>query len=159
PSECLKQRLAERLGVRAEVLNTGHLGYSPEQEYFTLREYADRIRPQFVILSLFANDFGDLFEVLDGKGDYEEAKYWLGEVSQFCRTRQSPLLIVPAPWVNQVEGERRSGFYPGNVSNILEPIGMFYLDPIDAFTDETLRLREQRRREGKPTSPNPLFNG
>jgi hypothetical protein len=159
PTECLKRRLSERLGTRTEVLNTGHLGYSPEQEYFTLREYADRFRPQFVVLSLFANDFGDLFDVLDGKGDYEEAKYWLSELGQFCRTRQLLLLVVPAPWINQIEGERRSGSYPGNLSNILEPIGQFYLDPIDAFTDETLRQREKRRREGKPINPNPLFNG
>jgi hypothetical protein len=159
PSEYLKRRLAGRLGTRVEVLNTGHLGYSPEQEYFTLRKYADRFLPQFVVLSLFANDFGDLFEVLDGKGDYEESRYWLGELGQFCRTRQVPLLVVPEPWVNQVEGERRSGFYPGNLSNILEPVGLYYLDPMDAFTDETLRLAEILRREGKPTSPNPLFNG
>ena len=79
------------------MLNTGHLGYSPEQEYYTLREYADRFQPQFVVLSLFANDFGDLFEVLEGKGDWEERKYWLGEITQFCRTRQILCLVVPAP--------------------------------------------------------------
>ena len=39
-------------------LNTGHLGYSPEQEYYTLKEYAGKFKPQFVILGLFANDFG-----------------------------------------------------------------------------------------------------
>ena len=80
PSECLKRHLSRDLKARVEVLNTGHLGYSPEQEYYTLREYADRFRPRFVVLNLFANDFGDLFEVFDGKGDWEEGKYWLGRL-------------------------------------------------------------------------------
>src|SRR4051794_36853453 len=159
PAERLGRRLADRLGARVEVLNTGHLGYSPEQEYHTLREYAGRLGPQFVVLSLFANDFGDLFEVLDGKGDYVEGKYWLGEIAQFCRTHQLVLLVVPAPWVNQVDGERRSGFYPGRIANILEHSGMHYLDPIEAFTDAYLRQVEERKREGKPISPDPLFNG
>ena len=107
PSECLKRHLSRNLKARVEVLNTGHLGYSPEQEYYTLREYADRFRPRFVVLSLFANDFGDLFEVLEGKGDWEEGKYWLGQITQFCRTRGFICLTVPAPWVNQLKGHAR----------------------------------------------------
>jgi hypothetical protein len=159
PSECLKRHLSRNLKARVEVLNTGHLGYSPEQEYYTLREYADRFRPRFVVLSLFANDFGDLFEVLDGKGDWEEGKYWLGQITQFCRTRGLICLTVPAPWVNQLEGQRKAGFYPGMVSNILESTGQSYLDPFEDFATELLRLSTERQREGKPTSPNPLFNG
>src|SRR5271166_6320386 len=159
PAECLRQYLSRNLKARVEVLNTGHLGYSPEQEYYTLREYADRFRPRFVVLSLFANDFGDLFEVLEGKGDWEEGKYWLGQITQFCRTRGFICLTVPAPWVNQLEGQRKAGFYPGMVSNILESAGQFYLDPFEDFATELLRLSTERQREGRPTSPNPLFNG
>ena len=159
PSECLKRHLSRNLKARVEVLNTGHLGYSPEQEYYTLREYADRFRPRFVVLSLFANDFGDLFEVLEGKGDWEEGKYWLGQITQFCRTRGLICLTVPAPWVNQLEGQRKAGFYPGMVSNILESTGQSYLDPFEDFATELLRLSTERQREGRPTSPNPLFNG
>jgi len=111
------------------------------------------------VLSLFANDFGDLFEVLEGKGDWEEGKYWLGQITQFCRTRGLICLTVPAPWVNQLEGQRKAGFYPGMVSNILESAGQSYLDPFEDFASELLRLSTERQREGKPTSPNPLFNG
>ena len=159
PSECLKRHLSRDLKTRVEILNTGHLGYSPEQEYYTLKEYADRIRPRFVVLSLFANDFGDLFEVLEGKGDWEEGKYWLGQIFQYCRTKQLICLTVPAPWVNQIEGPRKAGLYPGMVSNILESASVFYLDPIEDFANETLARTNQLRRENKPTSPNPLFNG
>jgi hypothetical protein len=159
PSEYLKRELSRKLGVSTEILNTGHLGYSPEQEYYTLRNYADRFHPQFVVLSIFANDFGDLFEVMAGKGDWEEGKYWLAQITQFCRTRGMECLVVPAPWINQLEGPRQSGFYPGLVSNILESSGTNYLDPIDAFADEYLRQIGKRMREGQRTTPNPLFNG
>jgi hypothetical protein len=159
PGECLKRYLAQHEKTRTEILNTGHLGYSPEQEYYTLREYAPLFRPQFVVLSLFANDFGNLFEVLEGKGDWEEGKYWLGEILQFCRTREIICLAVPAPWVAQVEGSRNAEFYPGMVSNILGTSGLTYFDPIEAFADESLKQSIARKRQGKDTSPNPLFNG
>jgi hypothetical protein len=158
PVECLKRELSGRLHVATEILNTGHLGYSPEQEYYTLREFAERFHPQFVVLSVFANDFGDLFEVLEGKGDWEEGKYWLSQISQFCQSRGLVCLVVPAPWVHQLEGPRKAGFYPGMVSNILDS-GVTYLDPIEDFAAELLRETSRRQREGKPTSPNPLFNG
>lgn len=159
PSECLKRYLSRAFKTRVEILNTGHLGYSPEQEYYTLKEYAERFRPRFVVLSLFANDFGDLFEVLEGNGDWDEGKYWIGQIHQYCRAHQLMCLTVPAPWVNQVDGPRKSGFYPGKISNILEQSSLLYLDPIEDFTNEFLERTNQLRREGKPTSPNPLFNG
>lgn len=159
PCECLKRQLSREMKMRVEILNTGHLGYSPEQEYYTLREYADRFHPQFVVLSPFANDFGDLFEVLEGKGDWDEGRYWLGQISQFCRTQHITCLTVPAPWVNQLEGPRKAGFYPGKISNILEDASPFYLNPIEEFTNELMRQSIRLKRAGKPTSPNPLFNG
>ncbi len=160
PPECLRRYLQKQLKISVSVLNTGHLGYSPEQEYYTLLEYAERFHPQFVVLSLFANDFGGVFEVAAGKGgDWPEGKYWLGQITQFCRTKGLICLTVPAPWVNQLEGQRKAGFYPGMISNILESTGQSYLDPFEDFATELLRLTTQLRREGKPTSPNPLFNG
>jgi hypothetical protein len=159
PCECLKRFLSAQLGMRTEILNTGHLGYSTEQEYQALREYADRFHPQFVVLSLFANDFGDLFEVLDGKGDWKEGEYWLGQITQFCRTHGLQCLVVPAPWVNQLENSRNAGYYPGEVSNILESSGMDYLDPIEDFANELLRIRIEQKQSRRTTSANPLFNG
>lgn len=158
PAECLKRVLADRLGTTVEVLNTGHLGYSPEQEYFTLLEYADRFPPRFVVLSLFANDFGDLFEVLEGRADWEENRYWIGKIAAFCAGRNVPLLVVPAPWAAHIEGTRRTAHYPGRIPDIL-PESAVYFDPMEDFIAahdrETMALRDR----GEPTTPSPLFNG
>ncbi|QEH33941.1 hypothetical protein OJF2_24730 [Aquisphaera giovannonii] len=159
PVECLKRELSKAMGCGAEVLNTGHLGYSPEQEYFTLRTFAERFPPRFVVLSLFANDFGDLFEVLEGKGDWEEGRHWIGQIVDFCRARGIVCLVVPAPWVNQLSSPRRSGFYPGKISNILDVDPLAYLDPIEDFATETLRRTSPQEPAGAPVTSNPLFNG
>ena len=87
PPECLRRYLEGRLKTKVSVLNTGHLGYSPEQYYYSLIAYAERFRPDFVIVSLCPNDFGDIWDVLKGQGDWEEAKYWLDKITSFCRTR------------------------------------------------------------------------
>jgi len=158
PTERLKRVLAERLGTTVEILNTGHLGYSPEQEYFTLLEYAERFPPRFVVLSLFANDFGDLFEVIDGRADWEENRYWIGKIAGFCEARRVPLLVVPAPWVNHVEGPRHTGYYPGHVPAIL-PDSAVYFDPMEDFVEAQDREIAARRARGEPLTPSPLFNG
>ena len=43
PVECLKRDLTIRLEAPVEILNTGHLGYSPEQYYYSLMEYGEAL--------------------------------------------------------------------------------------------------------------------
>jgi hypothetical protein len=160
PSECLKRELHSRLQAPVEVLNTGHLGYSPEQYYYTLIEYARRFPPQFVVVSIFANDFGgDVPDVLEGKGDLDEARYWVLRIRDYCLARNVHFLVVPAPWVNQIDGPQRAGNYPGQFSNVLDATGLEYLDPIDDFVTAHLSMTLEARRDGKSPSGSPLFNG
>jgi hypothetical protein len=159
PTECLKRRLMDRLDASVEILNTGHLGYSPEQYYYTLAAYADRFTPQFVIVSIFANDFGDYQDVLQGGGEYEEARHWLGRIKTFCSARGMLYLVVPAPWVNQIDNPRMEAFYPGRLSNILESTGFEYIDPTDAFANAYLAASNEAVRRGTALTGSPLFNG
>ena len=149
PTECLKRELKSRLQAPVEILNTGHLGYSPEQYYYTLVEYGRRFPPQFVVVSIFANDFGgDVEAVLLGNGDVEEARYWLWRIREYCLAREAHFLVVPAPWVKQIEEPQLAGNYPGRFSNVLEATGLEYLDPIDDFVNahlaDSLSLQERR---------------
>jgi hypothetical protein len=159
PVECLKRDLAVRLDARVEILNTGHLGYSPEQYYYTLVEFARRFPPRFVVVSVFANDFGDFHEVLDGTGDWEEGDYWLGKIRDFGFAHEIECLVVPAPWVNQIEGPQMAGNYPGKISNIFVMPGPGYLDPIADFGNAQLEVLSRNRRLGLPVAASPLFNG
>lgn len=154
PPARLEARLAEALGQRVSVLNTGVLGYSPEQEYATLVEFGDRFRPQFVIISVCSNDFGDM----TNRSNWDETAIWLDRITQFCRTREWIYLVVPVTNEDEMLGRRDLSTYPGQVSRILGQGGSVYVDPLEAFTDEHLRLRIEAEAAGQGFSTSPLFN-
>jgi hypothetical protein len=155
PALGLERFLREAWGVPVSVLNSGHIGYSPEQYFYTLVEYGERFRPHFVVVSVCPNDFGEYVPVLGGGGDgYDEAKYWLGRIGLWCRGRSIPCVLVAVPCDYQIVGSRNDGGYPGRVSNLFEGSSPFYCDPLELFIDEHLRLT--RGREPSPDSP--LYN-
>ena len=124
-----------------------------------MTQYAKRFPPQFVVVSLFANDFGDYQQVLEGNGDWDEGGYWLGKIHAFCMALESDCLIVPAPWLYQVDGPQMAGNYPGKISNVLHVTGPEYLDPIAEFATAQLEIINKNRPLGLPSTPSPLFNG
>jgi lysophospholipase L1-like esterase len=159
PPECLKRYLEGELKTKASVLNTGVLGYSPEQYYYSLLAFADRFRPQFVVVSVTANDFGDAFEAMRGIGDWEEGKHWLEKIEAYCRERRWPCLFVTVPSESQMLGRRKNGHYPGILSNVLSANALTFLDPTEAFINAHLELVVAGQRGGRPVYGCPLFNG
>ncbi len=152
----LERELSRLWGCSVSIVNTGHIGYAPEQYYHSLLEYGEKFPPDFVVVSVCPNDFGDGDAVLLGKGDdWDEAKYWLGQIQLWCRGKMIPCLQVIVPVDRQILGARKEGYYPGQVSNIFEGSTFAYLNPFDIFVDEHLKLI----REGTPSGVCPLFNG
>jgi lysophospholipase L1-like esterase len=158
PPECLRHRLETRLRSRVSILNTGHLGYSPEQYYFSLLAFLKRFRPHFVVVSVFVNDFGDTAEALLGNADWEESDYWLNQIAALCRRRGLTYLFVPVPLATQIQNRRASSFYPGMLSRELETNGLHYLNPIEAFVDAQLFLMNHRERDALEPHRCELFN-
>ena len=155
PPARLEAALRRDLGVPVSILNTGHLGYSIEQYYFlTLLAYHDRFRPHFVIVSVCNNDFGDI----RNPANLAESKYWLDELLQFCRTRGVEYLVVPVPAEDDMLGRRDESIFPGKLSAIYKRSGLNWVNPIEEFTDEHLRLRNEALRKGRPNAHSPLFN-
>jgi hypothetical protein len=159
PPECLRRALAEEVETPVSILNTGVLGYSPEQYYSTLREYGDRFRPRFVVVSLFANDFGREEDVLRGEGDWQEAAYWIHAIQQYCARRQIICLVSPVVCGEQLVGPRPDGNYPGQIVKATRISGLDFLNPIEEFLEADRRLRRGRSRPGSPSDPSPLYNG
>jgi hypothetical protein len=159
PPEYLRRYLEGRLKTRVSILNTGVMGYSPEQYYYSLVAFAERFRPRFVVVSIFTNDFGDLHDVpMKGLGDWQEGKYWLDKIFDYCRTRQWPHLVVAAPYAPTMFGKRKTGFYPGLITNVLELNGLMFLDPTDSLIDAHLQLVIDGQRQGRRPPGCPLFN-
>ena len=159
PPEALRRYLAGRLKTRVSILNTGVMGYSPEQYYYSLMAFAERFRPHFVVVSVFTNDFGDLHEVpTKGLGDWEEGRYWLEKIVAYCRAREWPHLIVAAPYAPNMFAKRKSGFYPGLLTNVLDVNGLMFLDPTDDLLDAHLQMVIDGERKGHRPQGCPLFN-
>jgi hypothetical protein len=159
PPVHLAKRLAELEGKPVSIANTGHIGYSPEQYYYSLVEYGPRMNPQFVVMSVCPNDFGSEFDILAGRPDWmDEAAYWIDKAQGWCRARNVPFLLVPVPSYPQVESRRKDGFYPGLVNNIFAAPPSHYLDPLERFLDENLRLKLEARRSGEGYARCKLYN-
>ncbi len=159
PPEALRRYLAGRMKTRVSILNTGVMGYSPEQYYYSMMAFAERFRPHFVVVSVFTNDFGDLHEVpTKGLGDWEEGRYWLEKIVAYCRAREWPHLIVAAPYAPNMFAKRKSGFYPGLLTNVLEVNGLMFLDPTDDLLDAHLQMVIDGERKGRRPQGCPLFN-
>ncbi len=158
PPECLRRYLQTRLNIRTSILNTGHLGYSPEQYYYSFQAFADRFQPHFVVVSFFPNDFGYMYDALAGKGDWEEARYWLDAIARICRARKWPCLFVAVPERSLVHSFRNAGNYPGKLTNILEVSGPTVFNPIEAFVDKHLDVLLEGALRGQRPSDSLLYN-
>jgi hypothetical protein len=159
PPECLRRHLESAWGERVSVLNTGHIGYSPEQYHSTLVEYYDRFRPDFVVVGVCPNDFGDPSAVLSGQGDWSESEYWLDEIQQFCRTRLTPCLLVASPLEVMITGNRRDARYPGNILGLWNGNNFTFMDLSDTFIDAHLHRAAEVLGQGGLPQTSPLFNG
>lgn len=150
----LQYHLEQKLGPLVSVLNTGVLGYSPEQYFHTLEAIVDRFKPHAVVISYCANDFGDMKR----EQNWAETAHWVEQIGQYCRSRGLSFLHVPLPTEIELLGTRDASLYPGRLSALVHSGGMHYLDPIEAFTNTHLELLSKAEQQGKPLSHSPLFN-
>jgi hypothetical protein len=159
PPVDLERYLQAAWKVPVSILNTGHIGYSPEQYSYSLREYGDRFPPRFVVVSVCPNDFGDGMAVLRGEGDwYKEAKFWLDEIQRWCRSRSVVVLVVSVPTFLQVETVRKDALYPGQVCGIVNVNSSRYCYPLDEFIDEHLRLAALPEKDWESPTLSKLYN-
>ncbi len=152
PPECLKRDLETRLNRKTSILNAGVLGYSPEQYYYSLTAFAERFRPQFVVVSVFANDFGEANAVAGGRGDWDEGKHWLDRIISLSQARGWVCLFVPVPSGDRILGRRKSGYYPGMISNLSNTSAVYFLNPAESFVNAHLaRIIEDEERGAHPS--------
>jgi hypothetical protein len=155
----LQRYLRAKWNTPVSILNTGHIGYSPEQYYCTLREYGERMRPRFVVVSVCPNDFGNGVAVLEGRGDwFGEAEYWLDQIQHWCNSHNAVCVLVPVPTRGQIETVRRDHFYPAPICKIFSRGSSRYCDPLNEFIDEHLRLARIDANEGRGGARSQLYN-
>ncbi|HWE39282.1 MAG TPA: SGNH/GDSL hydrolase family protein [Isosphaeraceae bacterium] len=159
PPAVLERTLSERFGERVSVLNAGVLGYSTEQYYYTLKPYAERFDPHFVVVAPFANDFGEGEDVLKGKADWEDARHWLDLILSYCRTRRIACVVAPVPPEMEVAGIRKEGQYPAMLTMVASLSGPDYCYPVEDFVDEHISRMNALAAQGRRPARSPLYNG
>jgi hypothetical protein len=153
PPAKLECYLSHALKAQVSVLNTGHLGYSPEQYEQTLRELGDRFRPHYVIVSIFHNDFGDMSD----PANWAEGEYWLDRTLELCMHRGWQSVFVPAAAEAALLGPRNYEPFQSQLNRIIKISSAKYVDTTGPFTDVLLRLRNDAARAGVAVQ-NPLYN-
>jgi GDSL-like Lipase/Acylhydrolase family len=153
PPAKLECYLSRALKARVSVLNTGHLGYSPEQYEQTLRELGERFHPHYVIVSIYHNDFGDMTD----PANWAEGEYWLDRIMELCMQRGWQSVFVPAAEEAALLGPRNYEPFQSQLNRIIKISSAKYVDTIVPFTDALLRLRNDASRSGG-TVRNPLYN-
>ena len=141
PPEYLRRLARGAWGVPVSVLNTGHIGYSPEQYYYTLVEYYDRFRPQFVVVSVCPNDFGD-GRLRDARAAATGPRGNTGSTrsSSSAGPAGRPASSSPVPFESQLVGPAERGNLP-RPGREPRRIGRLLLHRLfNDFTDEHLRL-------------------
>ena len=149
----LEDYLSRALKSRVSVLNTGHIGYSPEQYFQTLREFGDRFAPHYVVISISENDFIDV----NDPASLSEGGYWLEQTADLCRRKGWEFLFVPAGDERAVLGPRNLDRFPGQLSRIMNYGAINYVDPSPWFSDSLLLLKNDAERDGKAVY-DPLYN-
>ncbi len=153
PPARLQAQLSRSLAAPVSVLNTGHLGYSVEQYDQTLRAFGDRFRPHYVVISICDNDFGDRAD----PANWVEGKYWLDRIADLCNQRRWEFLLVPAPGQSTLLGPRYLYQFQSQVNRIFGRGGTRYVDPLEAFTDALIRVKNEGVRTGVPNA-DPFYN-
>ena len=124
------------------------------------QQYVERFRPNFVVIGVCPNDFGDIGAVLKrGEGNWNEARYRLDAIHYRCRLADARCILVPIPWIDQMRTPRDSANYPGALERAGNFMSVDYCDPIEDFVEASLRLSRKADRSGSPYPWNPLYNG
>ena len=153
PPAKLEASLSNALKTRVSVLNTGHIGYSPEQYEQTLRELGERFRPHYVVISIYHNDFGDLSD----PANWAEGEYWLDRIVELCMRKGWHFLLVPAADEFALFGPRNVEGYQSQLSRIIKISSAKYVDTLVPFSDALLRIKNDAAR-ANVTVGNPLYN-
>jgi hypothetical protein len=133
----LGQMLSSAAGREVLVLNSGIIGYSTEQEYFTLVELAPRVHPHVAVVCFFANDVHHEHHAVMkrrySKGNWEAARHWLEKCRTYCRKNSIRLVIAVIPDRTQLDYRPSRLSYQYRVEAIAADLGVYFIDPYERF--------------------------
>ena len=133
----LEGELLQSSGRKTLVANSGVIGYSTEQEYYTLEELAPRLRPHVAVLCFYANDVHRdhhaVFRSRRPAGDWASAERWLERCAHYCRTNKFRFVVAVIPDRSQMTNRTIRRNYQHRLETITTKLGIYLIDPDERF--------------------------
>jgi hypothetical protein len=133
----LEAALTDYLGSEALVANSAVIGYSTEQEYYTLLELAPQIKPHVVVVCFYANDVDqDHHAVLNRRhaaGDWKSARLWLERCADYARKHAIRFAVLAVPDRIQISSRASRRFYQHRLEGITSELSIYLIDPSERF--------------------------
>lgn len=133
----LEDELRHSTGRKTLVANSGVIGYSTEQEYYTLEELASRLRPDVAVLCFYGNDVHHdhhaVFRSKNPAGDWASAERWLDRCAAYCRTNKIRFVVAVIPDRSQMARRAVRLSYQQRLEAITSKLGIYLIDPDERF--------------------------
>lgn len=133
----LEEELEQSTGCKTLVANSGVIGYSTEQEYYTLEELSPQLRPDVAVLCFYANDVHRdhraVFRSRNPAGDWSTAERWLERSAAFCRTNKIRFAVAVIPDRSQMTSRTIRIGYQQRLETITSKLGIYLIDPDERF--------------------------
>jgi lysophospholipase L1-like esterase len=140
----LQSKLESRTHKRILVANAGVIGYSTEQEFYTMSELVPELKPDIVILCFFANDVHrDHHQVLSTQNyddEWEVAKGWLERCVALCRIQGIRFAVAAIPDRSQLSSRNGRKRYQHRLEQISSELGIYLIDPDERFLSRRREL-------------------
>lgn len=165
------ERLSKQEGMPMQWINTGHPGYSTEQEYQTLVWLCEQCcgdseghykKPVIVVLNVYANDVHHRADgvMYEGKGDWSGFAASVQKIREYCQRRKMKFVVCVVPDLSQIRAPMRRSLrnYQQQVAISANMTPLHFIDPLHEMAREDARLSQLTRQEDPLYAVNKHFS-
>jgi hypothetical protein len=143
------ERLGNTDGMPIQWINTGHPGYSTEQQYHTLVWLCEQCcgdsaghykKPVIVVLNVYANDVHHRADgvLQEGAGDWKQFGHWVQKI----RRHEMQFVVCVVPDISQIRAPMRRSLrnYQQKVGIEANMTPLHFVDPLHDMSRDDARL-------------------
>jgi hypothetical protein len=147
------ERLSAAEGMPMQWINTGHPGYSTDQQYQTLVWLSEQCcgdsaglykKPTIVVLNVYANDVHHLSDAVmqHGAGDWDQFREWVGRIREYCHRHEMQFVVAVVPGIAQIRAPMRTSMrnYQQKVAIAANMTPLRFVDPLHEMSRDDARL-------------------
>jgi hypothetical protein len=164
-------RLSAADGMPMQWINTGHPGYSTDQQYHTLVWLHEKCcgnsaglykKPAIVVLNVYANDVHNRSDAVmqDGAGDWDQFQQWVAKIREYCHRHEMQFVVCVVPGIAQIRAPMRTSLrnYQQQVAIAANMTPLRFVDPLHEMSRDDARLSQLTGQPDPLYAPNMHFS-